>query len=445
MVLHSYGLEDIINGTRERVELLQDAASAQKEAYVEWHKDDAKAASLIASALSKPVAELVLTFKNAKEMWDKLRARFERSSTQRLNMLIEAFFRIKRDETENISAHVAKLQKLFVDLNDEFAKREENTLSERILNGRILSTLGKDYENFKVLWDTIPTEKQSLNLLIEKHCTIELRERDITGSAGFVVSKTRKRQTSNQQVKMTKSQLKQKFPCDISKQLGHWAAECPQNTRDSNKRKEKKRESEHAAFTSYAMGVCTSNHSDPNKCYCDSGATNHITPSKQYFVSYCEFDAPQVVSLGKQDVKMCAYSQGAVYIQIRRNNKWYNARMDNGLYVTDASANLFSVRATAWRGYSTNFSYNNVCVRKQVSGNIVMTGYAKNGLYVLNMRVVRNAKMNHMSLMTSSETLQVYHETFGHQNKQHAQSILKEMYIYVEDAKSEFSDNCAVG
>ncbi|XP_049829045.1 uncharacterized protein LOC126267783 [Schistocerca gregaria] len=191
MVLSSYGLEVIINVTRERVELPQDATSAQKEAYVEWHKDDAKAANLIASALSKPVAELVLTCKNAKEIWDKLRTRFERSSSRRLNMLIETFSRVKRDETEDISAHVAKLQMLFVDLNDELAKHEENTLPERILNGRILSTLGKDFDNFKDLLDTIPIEKQSLNLLLEKLCTIELREQDINGSATFVVFKTK--------------------------------------------------------------------------------------------------------------------------------------------------------------------------------------------------------------------------------------------------------------
>ncbi|XP_049829004.1 uncharacterized protein LOC126267744 [Schistocerca gregaria] len=274
MVQRSYGLEDIINGTRERVELPQDTTSAQKEPYVEWHEDDAKAASLIASTLSKPIAELVLTCKNATEIWDKLRARFERSSTQCLNMLIETIFRVKRDETEDSSARVAKLQKLFVDLNDELAKHDENALSERMLNGRILSTLGKDYDSFKYLLDMVPTEKQSLNLFIEKLCTTELREQDINGSAAFVVSKTRKGQTSNQQVKMTNSQLKQKFPCNICKQLGHWAAVCPQNTRDSNKTKEKKRESEHAAFTSYAVGVCTSNHNHPNKWYCNSGATN---------------------------------------------------------------------------------------------------------------------------------------------------------------------------
>ncbi|KAK9708170.1 hypothetical protein QE152_g27384 [Popillia japonica] len=48
-------------------------------------------------------------------------------------MLIESFFCVKRDEKED--THVAKLQKLFVDLNEELTKHKENTLSERILNG----------------------------------------------------------------------------------------------------------------------------------------------------------------------------------------------------------------------------------------------------------------------------------------------------------------------
>jgi len=33
-----------------------------------------------------------------------------------------------------------------------------------------------EYDNFKDLWDIIPMDKQKLNLLIEKLCSIELRE-----------------------------------------------------------------------------------------------------------------------------------------------------------------------------------------------------------------------------------------------------------------------------
>jgi len=61
-----------------------------------------------------------------------------------------------------------------VDINDELTKHSENTLSERMLTGRILSTLGKEYENFKDVWDTIPTGTQMVNFLIEKLCAIEL-------------------------------------------------------------------------------------------------------------------------------------------------------------------------------------------------------------------------------------------------------------------------------
>ena len=166
MLLRAYVLEDIVDGKRKCPEIGETAA------YQQWLRDDAKAASLLAGTLGKTVAELVLVCRHASEIWDKLRARFERSSTQRLNMLIEAFFRVHRDDKEDISTHVAKLQKLFVDLNDELTKHKENVLSERILSGRILSTLGKDYDNFKDLWDTIPSKDQSVNLLIEKLCTI---------------------------------------------------------------------------------------------------------------------------------------------------------------------------------------------------------------------------------------------------------------------------------
>jgi len=56
--------------------------------------------------------ELVLTCTRAIDIWDKLCARFERSSKQRLYMFIESFFQLPRDCKEDVSMHVAKLQKL---------------------------------------------------------------------------------------------------------------------------------------------------------------------------------------------------------------------------------------------------------------------------------------------------------------------------------------------
>ena len=91
-----------------------------------------------------------------------------------INMLIESFFQAQCDCKEDISTYVAKLQKLFVDLNDELAKQSKNMLSERMLTGQILSTLVKEY-NFKDVWDTVPTSTRTVILLIEKLCSVELQ------------------------------------------------------------------------------------------------------------------------------------------------------------------------------------------------------------------------------------------------------------------------------
>jgi len=174
MLMHAHCLEGITDGSRKCPVLPADAQPQQKKELTEWRKDDAKAASIIACTLSKSVAELVLTCTSAKDIWDKLCARFERSSMHWLNMLIESFFQAQCDCKEDISTYVAKLQKLFVDLNDELAKQSKNMLSERMLTGQILSTLVKEY-NFKDVWDTVPTSTRTVILLIEKLCSVELQ------------------------------------------------------------------------------------------------------------------------------------------------------------------------------------------------------------------------------------------------------------------------------
>jgi len=50
-----------------------------------------------------------------------------------------------------------------------------------------LSTLGKEHDNFKDVWDTIPTSTQTMNLLIEKLYAIELRADKLTSVEATVL------------------------------------------------------------------------------------------------------------------------------------------------------------------------------------------------------------------------------------------------------------------
>ena len=126
--------------------------------------------------------------------------------------------------------------KNFLNLNDELVQHSENILSECMLTGRILSTLGKEYDNFKDVWDTIPTSTQTANFLIEKLCAVELQA-DTLASAdatAFAAHKNDKKKLNSMKVNSSKSmkrgadRTKQKFPCNKCKQLDYWAAECPQ-------------------------------------------------------------------------------------------------------------------------------------------------------------------------------------------------------------------------
>jgi hypothetical protein len=199
----------------------------------------------------------------------------------------------------------------------------ENALSEHMLTGRILSTLGKEY-SFKDVWDTIPASTQTLNLLIEKFCAIELiADKQASAEATALVAHENDKKSNSMKVKSSKSmkseadRARRKFPCNKCKQLGHWAADCPQKQKHTGSRIGKLAvEKNTNAFLAYVMEASRASSVDTDTWYCNSGATQHITPNKYYFVSYTKFANPETIALGKINVQMEAWSQGTINVQM---------------------------------------------------------------------------------------------------------------------------------
>ena len=272
MLFRAQGLEAALSDDWKAPTTSNTPTEAETKALRQWNKDDAKAASLIGASLSRSIGELVLTCSTAKEVWSKLCARYERSSSQRLNTLIESFFRVTKKDSDDIGMHIAKLQKLYTDLNSELVKNKENTLSERILIGRILSTLGKEYDNFRDLWETILSKDQKLNLLIEKLSVIESREvrlESISPAATALVTDRQRLVGKGQKGPQKKDndqreRAKQKFPCRLCKKLGHWAAECPSKSQEKP-----------FSLMTKAGDLAAAPKAD--HWYCARGASGHIT------------------------------------------------------------------------------------------------------------------------------------------------------------------------
>ena len=236
---------------------------------------------------------------------------------------------------------------------------------------------------------------------------------------------------------------KLRFPYHKCNKLGHWAKECSMKRAEGTTGKNKFNES--AGFLSFVFGASADNCIEVDKWYCDSGATNHITANKQYFMSYTKFALPEQILLGKRGTSMLAHGHGTVKIQMYVDNAWKNAELQNVYYVPEASVHLFSVKAAARKGFCTILDDKSVKLEDKDTGKIMMTGRISHGLYVLNMLVVKPAQPVQVNLVTSSDTLQVYHERFGHQNKQHVKSVLNQMNIDVNGCKENFCDGCALG
>jgi hypothetical protein len=109
---------------------------------------------------------------------------------------------------------------------------------------------------------------------------------------------------------------KQKFPWNKCKQLGHWAAGCPQKQRAADSANGDSASKLKAnAFVAHALGASVASIS-ADSWWCDSGASQHITPRKQYFGPYTKFPVPEPAALGKRNVLMQAYGKGAIKIQV---------------------------------------------------------------------------------------------------------------------------------
>jgi hypothetical protein len=160
-------------------------------------------------------------------------------------------------------------------------------------------------------------------------------------------------------------------------------------------------------------------------------------------VSYTKFANPETIALGKKNVQMQAYGQGTINVQMFYNGIWHYATLKNVWYVPNASAHLFSIKAAAQNGYSTTLNEKGVVIRRN-DRTVAALGNLRNDTYALALRVCIPQHTAGVHLATQAETLQVWHERLGHQNKHHVMKVLKQHGINVK-ADKEFCDRCALG
>jgi len=105
--------------------------------------------TIMTTAMKKEICSMVMMHHSAKEIWNKLLSIYEQKSGQRLDYLICQLFNYRKDQSDSIAQHVAKLEALWLELSQEVLAIEHLQLPLSFLLNRILNTLPNEYFEFK--------------------------------------------------------------------------------------------------------------------------------------------------------------------------------------------------------------------------------------------------------------------------------------------------------
>lgn len=424
MQFEQHDLMGYTDGTILEPTLSATPTAAELTSHKTWKKENAKACSLIASALSSSTANLVLTLTNASGIWSKLVSVFEQSSVQRLSMLMVQFFNLKKSADTDIATYVALVEKLFHDMNVELRRRKSQDIPVELLHGQILSTVGPEYQEFNNVWESMDDSKRTTNNLIEKLCTIEKRLSSESGASTV----------DNVEQNAFSASEKSKLKCFHCGKVGHLKKKC-------FKLKSEKRGN--ALNAEKVPNVFFASKRTDSKFICDSGATNHMTACRNYFQTYKSFAEPIQISVANNQ-KVYAFGCGRINVQMKVNGNYQDALMNDVWYVPDLTVNLFSVKQATENGVVAVMDCK--MVRLLRNNVLVATATSSFGNYLMDMRVILPSSSASVNVASSSDSLQVWHERMGHQNKRHVRKFLQQFGVSFKSSDTEtFCDGCALG
>lgn len=164
-LLVAHGLDDLLDGSRP-----QPAGEKILPAVKAWIKENAKALSLMSSAMEKKQVLSLITCTTAKEMWDSLRNMYDHKSASSRLLLRQKFHESKMNSNESVIQYATTIQNLACQL-----KQAGEAISEVDIMAKILGTLSSKYNTLVTAWDSVPFENQTVGLLLERLIKEEAR------------------------------------------------------------------------------------------------------------------------------------------------------------------------------------------------------------------------------------------------------------------------------
>ncbi|EZA59689.1 Copia protein [Ooceraea biroi] len=312
---------------------------------------------------------------------------------------------------------------------------------------KILIALPDEYKHFVSAWDSVPEEKQSVNellsrLLIEEE-RFKTKEESSNDNCALWMKRKRdqkKKRTicgrghTQKECFHNKEGKGNKLRCYYCKKPGHMQKQCRTRIRENG-------EGENSASSSnqvIALPITALNtQSNREAWYLDSGASEHMTPRKEWLTDFKRIKKP--VTIGGTTID--ATGIGDIKLETFDGKKWKPCVLKKVLYVPNLKLNLFSVSSIADKDCKIIID-KDTCRIVDNNGNTRATAERDGKLYRMKFKL----KEEHaLSGKSSKKTLKQWHEQLAHQNFNHVKKVLDKFNINYIENKDEFCDSCMEG
>ncbi|KAG2758739.1 Retrovirus-related Pol polyprotein from transposon TNT 1-94 [Phytophthora cactorum] len=442
MVLEERELWEVTSG-EVKLEHCQTAADQAL-----FRKKSRKALAIVCLAMEDSQLPLVRSAKDAHDAWSRLKGHFEKKSLANKLFLRRRFFTTMMDEGDGVLEHINKIKTLAEQLDAVGAPVSEDDL--------VITLLGSLSESYQFLITALESRADSLTweLVTSRLLHEDMKRKEQGGGVdGAAHGQGQAFMTSGKSKYKGRQAQKTSSACHYCGEHGHWIAKCPVRIRENAERQRPQRanvaqsEDDSGDFL-FSVGSNKDVSKSSGMWLVDSGATQHMTYSKEYMKNFKKI-TPVDVHLADDGVVQ-ALGTGDIVMSMRTPRGMKKGVLTNVWYIPKLSRNLFSVgRFTKDVGPVTFES--DGCFAETKGLKWKLGAREGKGLFKLCMTPMMPDEANVASSKDrkGDTTSYLWHLRLGHIGHGGLDAIVKKGYgtgINMTSAKQwELCDGCALG
>lgn len=373
-----------------------DEKAARGKLQEEWDRLDERVFSWIGLSIEDDQIVHVRNENTALGAWNKLKSYHEKATLSNKVHLMRMICTLKMEENGRVPDHINEMRNLFIKLKDI----SNDELSEPWSVAMLLSSLPKGYDTLIIALEA-RDEKDLTFSFVQQKLIAEYERRGHAAGESF---------SSETLLKVTEKGKINKMQCFFCKKPNHMKKDCAEYKKWlAKKQAQGSKDKVNSVNSDNNDFVFAVNGKVRDGWLLDSGATRHVTNSREFFGSLDETYKANIEVGNGEKVNVVGIGNGKVQF-LNRAGKVQEATAKDVLYAPELVGNVLSIGKLAENGFEIIFK-DNYCEIDKNNEQVAVVD-RKNNLYQLR----TPERVNILSLEHNENCIHSWHRRLGHRD-----------------------------